>query len=129
MPEKKRESHLSNNTMAVYIINAEGKALGRVATEAASVLRGKNTPAYRRDRISSTMVRIENAGKLRIDPRKLRGKTYARYSGYPGGLKFETLESLSSRRGISEAVRRAVYCMLPNNHSRARLMKQLSVTS
>jgi len=129
MPEKKRESHLSNNTMAVYIINAEGKALGRVANEAASVLRGKNTPAYRRDRISSTMVRIENAGKLRIDPRKLRGKTYARYSGYPGGLKFETLESLSSRRGISEAVRRAVYGMLPNNHSRARLMKQLSVTS
>ena len=115
--------------MAVYIINAEGKALGRVANEAASVLRGKNTPAYRRDRISSTMVRIENAGKLRIDPRKLRGKTYARYSGYPGGLKFETLESLSSRRGISEAVRRAVYGMLPNNHSRARLMKQLSVTS
>ena len=74
------------------------------------------------------MVRIENAGKLRIDPRKLRGKTYSRYSGYPGGLRFETLESLQSRRGAPEVLRRAVFGMLPKNNSRAKLMKQLTIT-
>ncbi|OGG47857.1 hypothetical protein A3D66_00940 [Candidatus Kaiserbacteria bacterium RIFCSPHIGHO2_02_FULL_50_9] len=114
--------------MRLYTINAQGRSLGRVASEAARVLRGKDTPLYRRDRIPEVMVRIENAGKLRIDPRKLRGKTYSRYSGYPGGLRFETLESLQSRRGAPEVLRRAVFGMLPKNNSRAKLMKQLTIT-
>ena len=113
---------------AIYIINAEGKRLGRVAVEAANALRGKNLPTYRRDRTPGVSVRIEHVDKLAIDARKFRGKEYKRYSGYPGGLKTERLETLMERRGSAELVRLAIYGMLPRNRSRAVLMKRIVIT-
>ncbi len=114
--------------MEIKTIDASGKILGRVASEAAVLLRGKNLPSFRRDRLPMIEVHIENAGKLSITPKKLSGTSYARYSGYPGGLKFETLERLAVRRGYSEALRRAIRGMLPVNRSRAVLMRRITIT-
>ena len=110
-----------------HTINAAGKKLGRVASEAASLLRGKASPAFERHVLPMLSVTIENAGKLHLTEKKQREKKYQRYSGYPSGRKEESLARLMARRGIGIAVRRAVYGMLPKNKLRARAIKNLRV--
>lgn len=110
-------------------IDASDRALGRVATEVADALRGKDSPQFERHHISGVPVHVINCSKVRISSyRKLKDSTYVRYSGYPGGKKEETLEKLVARRGYTEAVKRAVYGMLPNNKLRSRLMNRLSLS-
>src|SRR3989344_2495877 len=104
--------------METHTINADGKKLGRVASEAANILRGKHLTSFRRDRVAPVSVRIENASKLSIAPKKMRQKEYKRYSGYPGGLSFESLERLIARRGHEAALRHAIRGMLPPNRLR-----------
>ena len=111
-----------------HIIDAKGKSLGRVASEAAKALLGKNSPIFERHKLSGESVSIIHASKTKVDPKKLKGKIYTRYSGYPGGLKRESLEALSTRRGWKEIFRMAVYGMLPNNKLRAPMMKNLKIT-
>lgn len=110
-----------------HTLDATGKQLGRVASEAASLLMGKDVPTYARHRSGSKEVHITNAAKLHLPERKRLEKTYVRYSGYPGGLKTQTLGALIQRSGHSEVVRKAVYGMLPNNKLRAQAMKRLVV--
>lgn len=114
--------------METYTIDATDKRIGRVATEAANVLRGKNSTAFKPNVVPDVQVTIENASKVAIDESKLENKTYVRYSGYPGGLKRDTLEQVISNKGHAEVVRRAVYGMLPSNRLRAPLMKRLTIT-
>lgn len=109
-------------------IDAKGKSLGRVASEAAKILMGKDTPAYEPHLIQGDGVHILNAGQINMTEKKLKQKEYARYTGYPGGLRFETLEKVISKHGYEEAFRKAIYGMLPANKLRARLMKLLKVT-
>lgn len=113
--------------MNLHTIHAEGKKLGRVATEAANLLRGKDSVHFAPNKTPGTHVVIAGAGKLALSERKRVSKLYQRYSGYPSGRKTETLKSLTARRGIAEVVRRAVYGMLPKNPTRARLIKNLTV--
>ncbi len=110
-----------------YTIDATGKRLGKVATEAASVLLGKNTADYARHIKSDVKVQIDNASKMDI-PEKKESEIYQSYSGYPGGRKTETLNHLANRLGYSEVVRRTVAGMLPNNKHKKPLLKQLTVT-
>lgn len=110
-----------------YIIDATGKRLGKVATEAASVLMGKNDPAYARHIKSDVIVEIKNASQLDI-PEKKQGEIYQSYSGYPGGRKTETLEHLAKRLGFKEVVKRTVGGMLPTNKHKKRLLNQLIIT-
>ncbi|MEY2640965.1 MAG: hypothetical protein RL150_358 [Candidatus Parcubacteria bacterium] len=109
-------------------INAQGKSLGRVASEAAKMLMGKDSAAYEPHLVQGNGVHIVNAAQVAMTEKKLKQKQYGRYTGYPGGLKFQTLEQLVARKGYAEAFRKAVYGMLPDNKLRARLMKQLKVT-
>lgn len=113
--------------MKSHTIHAEGKKLGRIATEAASLLRGKDSVRFAPNEAPAARVVVEGAGKLAISERKRVSKLYQRYSGYPSGRKTETLQSLTGRRGIAEVVRRAVYGMLPKNPTRARLIRNLLV--
>lgn len=113
--------------MEQHIINADGKKLGRVASAAAHLLRGKASPIFTRNEEPKERVLIENAGKLFMSEKKRGQKTYQHYSGYPSGLKEETLGKLVARRGIAIAVRRAVYGMLPKNKLRARIIKNLTI--
>ncbi|MEL6803401.1 MAG: uL13 family ribosomal protein, partial [Bacteroidota bacterium] len=104
-----------------------GKRLGKVATEAASVLQGKDRTDYARNTVAPVQVKIVNASQLDV-PDKKKADIYQSYSGYPGGRKTETLEHLGERRGYSEVVRRTVKGMLPKNRLQAVLMKNLEVT-
>jgi large subunit ribosomal protein L13 len=111
-----------------FTIDATGKKLGRVATEAASILMGKNDPSFEKHTVSGNKVVITNAAKADISEKKKSEKKYGKYSGYPGGLRFETLGDVIEKKGYGEVFARAVYGMLPGNKLRAKIMKNLTVT-
>ena len=110
-----------------YTIDASGKKFGRVASEAAKALMGKMRADYTPNAPSGVSVEITNAGNLSIAPIKKSDIIYKRYSGYPGGQREETLGALTSRRGISLALRKTIERMLPRNSMRKDRMKHLSI--
>jgi small subunit ribosomal protein S9 len=114
-------------TDKIHTIDAAGRPLGRVASEVAHLLRGKGSPSFERHLLPAVKVTVVNVSKLSITGRKLVGKTYRRYSGYPGGLKFVTLGQLITKKGHREAVKLAVRGMLPANKLRPKIMKNLSL--
>ena len=114
-------------TKKEYTIDAEGKRLGKVATQAATYLIGKNSPSVARNIVTPVIVHIINASKMDV-PTKKAQEIYQSYSNYPGGRKTETMEHLGKRVGYSEAVRRTVKGMLPKNKLQTLMMKNLNVT-
>ena len=108
-----------------YTINATDRPIGRVATEAATYLLGKDMPDFAKNVVAPVEVTIENAEKLKISEKKRSQKEYQRYSGYPGGQKIQSLQDLIDKKGYEEVLRKAIYGMLPSNRLRARRMKQL----
>ncbi len=114
-------------TIANYTIDATGRPVGRVASEAAVILRGKNTASFQRNIKPTNKVLINNASAVRITGNKKLNKIYAHYSGYPGGMKEATLEQVIDKKGAREAIKRAIYGMLPNNKLRRLMMNNLSI--
>jgi len=110
------------------VFDAQNKKLGRLASEAASVLMGKNRTDFSRNRVPQIKVVVKNASKLSITDKKKSTKIYRNYSGYPGGLKDRSLKYLIQDHGMKEAFRIAVRGMLPKNKLRDRMMKNLVVT-
>lgn len=108
------------------IVDAEGQTLGRLATHVAVLLRGKHKVTFTPSLDMGDPVVVVNAARVRVTGSKLRTKTYARHSGYPGGLRVETLESLLRRRP-EEVVRRAVRRMLPDTKLGDKLIRRLRV--
>lgn len=117
----------NENQKNEYVIDATGKRLGRVATEAASVLVGKNSPNFAKNMIAEVTVKIENASKMDI-PENKKENTYQSYSGYPGGLRSETLDHLGKRLGYSEVLRRTISGMLPKNKLRKPTLHKLVIS-
>ncbi len=111
-----------------HTIDAKNKRLGRVASEAASVLMGKNRVDFARHRIPEQTVRIINASSANIDAKKRTGKIYQKYSGFPGGQSKITLEKMITTKGYKEVFRKAVHGMLPSNKLRAKMLKQLIIS-
>lgn len=109
-------------------IDAGGKKLGRVATQAAVLLMGKNRTDFVRNAIPTVKVKISNASKLSVTAKKMSQKNYKRYSGYAGGLKETSMKKVVSDKGMKEALRVAVRGMLPKNKLRNRMMKNLIIT-
>lgn len=109
-----------------HVIDAEGAVLGRIATEAAHLLRGKHKPTWAPHFDLGDHVVIVNASLLAFSPRKLADKTYYRHSGYPGGIKSESLEHLLAR-DPERVVRLAVRGMLPKGPLGRRQLKRLRV--
>ncbi len=97
-----------------FIIDADGKILGRVAVAAARVLSGKNKPSYRRDFNTGDGIVVVNAAKIKVTGNKLKAKEYDWYSGYPGGRRSEMLEDLLVRKP-EYVITHAVKGMLPKN--------------
>lgn len=116
---------MTNDT--TYTIDARGKRLGRVATEAASVLLGKKSTAFTRHQLTLVQVKIEHVTDLFLPEKKRLEKTYTRYTGYPGGLRKATMNQTIAKKGHIEIVRKAVYGMLPNNKLRNGRMKRLII--
>jgi|SRR3989344_8971278 len=113
--------------MKQHAIDATNKKLGRVASEAAKILMGKNLSSFKRNEIPDVSVLIENASKVDISTKKLTTKEYDNYSGYPSGRKVLTARQVVAKKGYSELFRKAVYGMLPTNRLRARMIKHLIV--
>ena len=111
---------------AWHVIDAEGQVLGKVATEAANLLRGKHKPIWAPHVDTGDHVVIVNASKLAIDPRKVVQKTYYRHSGYPGGIRSESLEHLLARNP-ERVVRLAVRRMLPKGPLGRSMLSKLKV--
>lgn len=118
---------MTTTNTETYTIDAAGKRLGKVATEAATVMMGKNKPDFAKHIMADVNVEIINVSKLDI-PEKKEGEIYQRYTGFPGGRRTETLIHLAERRGYDEVVRRTVGGMLPNNKHKKRLLAKLVIT-
>ena len=116
-----------NRATRETVIDASGKRLGRLASEAARFLMGKETPAFRKSENKGGVVSIKNASRLHVSSKKGKNKRYARYSGYPGGLRYERLREVAARKGYREIIRRAVRGMLPANSLRRERMKNLII--
>ena len=111
---------------AWYLVDADQRTLGRLATEIADTLRGKNKPAYTPHVDTGDFVIVVNAEKVRVTGKKLEQKIYYRHSGYPGGLRERTLAEQLARRP-EEVIRRAVKGMLPKNKLASAQLRKLKV--
>ena len=111
-----------------YTIDASGRTLGRVASEAASALLGKKSVHFIKNEVLPISVVIENAGKLSISEKRRAEKSYTHYTGYPGGLKTATLAELLTKKGIAFVLAKTVEGMIPRNKLRTPRMKKLTIT-
>ena len=109
-----------------WIVDAQGAVMGRLATQVASLLRGKHKPSFARHIDTGDFVIVVNAAGVRFTSDKAEKKLYYRHSGYPGGLKSTRGSDLLSQRP-EEAVRRAVKGMLPHNTLGAQQLTKLKV--
>jgi large subunit ribosomal protein L13 len=109
-----------------YLVDAEGKTLGRLATQIAGLLRGKGKPQYTPHIDTGDFVVVVNAERIHVTGNKLEQKLYYRHSGYPGGLRSRTLAEQLERRP-EEVLRKAVKGMLPKNKLAARQIVKLKV--
>jgi large subunit ribosomal protein L13 len=109
-----------------WLINAEGKILGRLATKIATLLRGKNKPYFTNFMDTGDYVIVINAEKIRVTGKKAKKKIYRSHSGYIGGLKEITFEKLIEKKP-EEAIRRAVWGMLPKNRLGRAIFKKLKI--
>jgi large subunit ribosomal protein L13 len=106
-----------------YVVDAEGKTLGRLATQIANVLRGKTKPEFTPHCDTGDFVVVINAEKVTVTGNKMDQKRYWRHSGYPGGIRSRTLREMLDRQP-EEVLRKAVKGMLPRNKiGRAQLNK------
>ncbi len=110
-----------------YIIDAQGKKLGRVASEIAAILMGKSNTDFQKNTIAPVKVEVINASKLDISDKKAVNKIYTNYSGYPGGLRERSLEQIVDKKGYTEILSKAVYGMIPNNRLKKEILKNLII--
>ena len=109
-----------------YVVDAEGKHLGRLATEIVRVLRGKNKPQYTPHVDVGDFVVVVNADRVAVTGRKSEQRVYRRHSGYPGGMKETSYEQMLARRP-TEVLRRAVYGMMPKTRLARKQFKKLKI--
>jgi len=109
-----------------WLINADGKVLGRLATEISILLRGKKNPQYIDFMDSGDFVIVINAEKIKVTGKKMEQKKYYSHSGYPGGLKEKTLKELLEKKP-EEVIRKAVWGMVPKNKLGRAVYKKLKV--
>src|SRR5690606_12129858 len=109
-----------------YIVDAEGKTLGRLASQVATILRGKHKPTFATHMDTGDFVIVINAAKVKVTGNKERDKIYYRHSGYPGGFKQTRFADLIAKHP-TRPVERAVRNMLPKNALGERMFKKLKV--
>lgn len=110
-----------------YIIDAKGKVPGRIATEVAVLLMGKNRTDFAKNRIPEIEVEVISTSQMTLNAKKLKDKMYSSHSGFPGSLKRQSQEHIVNTKGHGEVLRRAIYGMLPKNKLRPRMMKNLKI--
>ncbi|HEY5975595.1 MAG TPA: 50S ribosomal protein L13 [Geobacteraceae bacterium] len=109
-----------------YLVDVDNKVLGRVASEIASILRGKRKPIYTPSVDTGDFVVVINAAKIGLTGKKLSDKVYYSHSGFPGGLKSITAGKLLDKKP-EELLRKAVKGMLPKNKLARHMLSKLKV--
>jgi len=109
-----------------FLVDAKDKNLGRLCTEIARILRGKNKPTYTPHLDCGDFVIVINADKIKVTGNKLKGKNYYRHSGYVGNLKVISLEKMMEK-SPEFVIRNAVRGMLPNNILGRQILKKLKI--
>jgi len=109
-----------------HVVDATDLPLGRLASEVATILRGKHKPTYAPHVDGGDFVIVVNADKVAVTSNKSQTKIYYRHSGYPGGIKAETFENLMERRPEA-IIERAVTGMLPKNKLGRQMARKLKV--
>lgn len=110
-----------------YVLDAKDKSLGRLASEAASILRGKREVDFAPNRVPDVKVKVINIDEIKISEKKIKQKYYKRHSGYPGGLKIIPLKKALEKKGIAFIFRKTVMNMLPKNKLQKRMIKNLVI--
>jgi large subunit ribosomal protein L13 len=108
----------------IYTIDAEGKVLGRLATEIVAILRGKNKPDFMPNKDSNNYVVVKNVKKIKVTGKKMEQKTYFSHTGYLGGEK-NTPMKVVFEKNPGDILKRAVSGMLPKNRLRDRQLKRI----
>lgn len=109
-----------------YVVDADGKVLGRLASKLASVLRGKNKPIFTPHVDTGDFVVVVNAKKVVLTGKKLLDKSYYHYTGYPGGIREMSAEKMMAKKP-TEVLRIAVKGMLPKNALGRQMLRKLKV--
>jgi large subunit ribosomal protein L13 len=109
-----------------FLVNAEGRVLGRMATELAKILRGKNKPIYTPHVDTGDFVVVINASKISLTGKKMKDKIYYHHSGHPGGIKAISAEKLLAQKP-TELIRKAVKGMLPKNSLGRQMLTKLKI--
>ncbi len=109
-----------------YLINAEGKVLGRLSTELVNILRGKNKPSYTPHVDTGDFVVVVNAEKVTLTGKKMKDKVYYHHTGYPGGIKEASAEKLLAKKP-TEMIRMAVKGMLPKTSLGRQMLRKLKI--
>lgn len=109
-----------------YVVDAEGKTLGRVASQVAAVLRGKNKPTFTPHVDCGDYVIVINADKVEVTGKKRKEKVYKHHTGYPGGLRETTFDKLIAKKP-EEVIRHAVKGMMPKGKLGRQMYKKLKV--
>jgi large subunit ribosomal protein L13 len=111
-----------------YLVDAEGKVLGRLAAELVKILKGKNKPTYTPHLDTGDFVVVVNAGKVTLTGKKMKDKIYYHHTGYPGGIKEMNAEKLLAKKP-TEMIRMAVKGMLPKNSLGRQMLRKLKIYS
>lgn len=109
-----------------HVLDAEGRPLGRLASEVAQLLRGKHRPTFTPSMDNGDFVIVVNAAKVKLTGNKIKQKVYYRHTGYPGGLK-ETLLDRMLETYPERVVQQAVKGMLPHNRLSRKILRHLKV--
>jgi len=115
-----------NKRREICIIDASNKVLGRLATQIAILLRGKNKVNFLPYLDQGSFVRVTNIDKIKITGKKLANKKHFHYTGYPGGLKESKMKDIF-KKNPGQVLKRAVYNMLPKNKLRKEMIKRLII--
>jgi large subunit ribosomal protein L13 len=109
-----------------YVVNAEGRVLGRLASELAKLLRGKHKPIYTPHLDTGDFIVVVNAKKVSLTGKKMKDKVYYHHTGFPGGIKEMSAEKLLAKKP-AEMIRMAVKGMLPKNSLGREMLRKLKV--
>ena len=111
-----------------YTIDAKGKSIGRIASEVAVLLMGKNKANFEKNKIAPHKVHIINASKVKMSEKKADTTFHEKYSKYPGGFKLLSVKKIAAGKGYAELFKLAIYGMLPANRLRNKIMKNLKIS-
>ncbi len=113
--------------MKEYKIDVSGKKLGRVASEIASILLGKNSADFQKNQVADVKVEVINSSQLDISEKKAQTKVYTNYTGYPGGLRKKTLAEIVTKKGYAEVLEKAISGMIHNTKLKKLVLKNLII--